>query len=466
MRYVLVATNQATAGQEIGLALGKDFKIDLAYDLAGCLEMFRRKRYEFTFIDLDFLLGASPGRVDFKQAFRPFWQASPSAHIIALTAQQRIREAVSAVKAGASNYLTYPLDAHEISYAIESLSQMTQFESELSYLRNKILRPENIEGVRTNSRAMIEVLDKVRSVAPTRTNVLLTGETGTGKSLLARAIHAQSNRADGPFIAVHCGAIPDTLLESELFGHEKGAFTGAVKRKLGKFQIADSGTIFLDEIGTITPAAQIKLLQVLQEMTFTRVGGEASIQVDVRVVAASNEDLKARCDQGSFRKDLFYRLNVFPIELPPLRERLEDIPLLVETFLERFNRTHGKDIKGVQPEIMEALNRYSWPGNIRELENVLERAYLLEKGALLSPSGFPGELFALESFTGPTPMGQVPTLTQVRSRAVDMAEVRYLREVLALNKGRVDQSAAMAGVTTRQLHNLLTKHGIHKEEFK
>ncbi|KMY66482.1 Fis family transcriptional regulator [Desulfocarbo indianensis] len=466
MRYVLVATNQATAGQEIGLALGKDFKIDLAYDAAGCLEMFRRKRYEFTFIDIDFLIGDCQGRVDFKQTLRPFWQVFPSAHIIALTAQERIREAVSAVKAGASNYLTYPLDAHEISYAIESLSQMTQFESELSYLRNSILRPENIEGVRTNSRAMIEVLDKVRSVAPTRTNVLLTGETGTGKSLLARAIHAQSNRADGPFIAVHCGAIPDTLLESELFGHEKGAFTGAVKRKLGKFQIADSGTIFLDEIGTITPAAQIKLLEVLQEMTFTRVGGEAPIHVDVRVVAASNEDLKARCDQGSFRKDLFYRLNVFPIELPPLRERLEDIPLLVETFLERFNRTHGKDIKGVQPEIMEALNRYSWPGNIRELENVLERAYLLEKGALLSPGGFPGELFTLESFAGPTPMGKIPTLTQVRSRAVDLAEVRYLREVLALNKGRVDQSAAMAGVTTRQLHNLLTKHGIHKEEFK
>jgi len=283
---------------------------------------------------------------------------------------------------------------------------------------------------------------------------------------LARAIHAHSNRSEGPFIAVHCGAIPDTLLESELFGHEKGSFTGAIKRKLGKFQIADGGTVFLDEIGTITPAAQIKLLQVLQEMTFTRVGGETPIQVDMRVVAASNEDLQTLSDQGHFRKDLFYRLNVFPIELPVLRERLDDIPLLMETFLERLNRMHGKDIKGVKPEVVEACMRYSWPGNIRELENLMERAYLLEKGAMLSPTGFPSDLFSLEKISSIVSTGQVPTLAQVRSKAVDIAELRYLRDILALNKGRVDQSADIAGITTRQLHNLLTKHGLHKEEFK
>lgn len=467
MRYVLVATTQNNAGQEIGLALGKHFKIDLADDLDHCLTAFKRKRYEYTFIDLDFLcIPKGGGRTDFKQALHHFWQAFPSAHIIVLAPSERIREAVSAVKAGAGTYLTYPLDAHEVAYVAESLSQMSQFESELSYLRDSSWRSDISEGVRTNSRAMIEVLDKVRSVAPTRTTVLLTGETGTGKSLLARAIHAHSNRAEGPFIAVHCGAIPDTLLESELFGHEKGSFTGAIKRKLGKFQIADGGTAFLDEIGTITPAAQIKLLQVLQEMTFTRVGGETPIQADVRVVAASNEDLNSRCDQGTFRKDLFYRLNVFPIELPPLRERLEDIPLLVEIFLERLNRMHGKDIKGVHQEVLEACSGYSWPGNIRELENLIERAYLLEKGALLSAAGFPSELFTLEKLSNPVINGQVPTLAQVRSRAVDLSELRYLREVLALNNGRVNQSALMAGITTRQLHNLLTKHGINKEEFK
>lgn len=467
MRHILVATNQGNAGHEIGMALGKHFKIELAGDLDSCLAAFKRKRFEYTFIDIDFLgVPNGGGRTDYKQALKPFWQAFPSAHIIILAPAERIREAVNAVKAGAGTYLTYPLDAHEVAYVIESLSQMSQFESELSYLRDSFWRSEISEGVRTNSRAMIEVLDKVRSVAPTRTTVLLTGETGTGKSLLARAIHAHSNRADGPFIAVHCGAIPDTLLESELFGHEKGAFTGAIKRKLGKFQIADGGTVFLDEIGTITPAAQIKLLQVLQEMTFARVGGETPIQVDVRVVAASNEDLKTLCDQGSFRKDLYYRLNIFPIELPPLRERLEDIPLLMETFLERLNRMHGKDIKGVKPEVVEACSRYSWPGNIRELENVMERAYLLEKGAMLSPAGFPSDLFTLEKLANPISSNQVPTLAQMRTKAVDLAELRYLRDILALNKGRVDQSAAMAGVTTRQLHNLLTKHGLHKEEFK
>jgi DNA-binding NtrC family response regulator len=467
MRYVLVASSRDGAGQEIGLALGKQYKVELAGDAVACLAAFKRRRYEYSFIDIDFLNERNgEGRIEYKKSLQPFWQSFANAHIIVLAPSERIREAVNAVKAGAGSYLTYPLDGLEVAYVVESLSQMAQFESELNYLREKHLSPEVSVGFRTRSRAMVDVLDKVRSVASTRSTVLLTGETGTGKSLLAQTIHAHSNRADGPFIAVHCGAIPDTLLESELFGHEKGAFTGAIKRKLGKFEIADNGTIFLDEIATITPAAQVKLLHVLQEMSFSRVGGEAQIQVDVRVLAASNEDLKALSEQGGFRKDLFYRLNVFPIELPPLRERLEDIPLLVDIFLERFNRIHGRDIKGVQPEVLEAFAGYAWPGNIRELENVIERAYLLEKGATLSPMGFPGEFFTMGKLANPVPNGQTPTLAQVRSNAVDLTELRYLREIMALNRGRVDQSAAMAGVTTRQLHNLLTKHGINKEEFK
>jgi DNA-binding NtrC family response regulator len=467
MRYVLVASSRDGSGQEIGLALGKQYKVELTGDATACLTAFKHKRYEYSFIDIDFLSDQqSNGRIDYEKALQPYWQSFPSAHIIVMAPSARIREAVSAVKAGADSYLTYPLDGLEAAYVVESLSQMDKFESELDYLRDSFWRSEISDGVRTNSRAMIDVLDKVRSVASTRSTVFLTGETGTGKSLLAQAIHAHSNRSEGPFIAVHCGAIPDTLLESELFGHEKGAFTGAIKRKLGKFQIADGGTIFLDEIATITTAAQIKLLHVLQEMTFTRVGGEAPIKVDVRVLAASNEDIKTLCDQGRFRKDLFFRLNVFPIELPPLRERLEDIPLLVDIFLERFNRVHGRDIKGVQPEVLEALSCYSWPGNIRELENLVERAYLLEKGATLSLMGFPSEFFALGKLASPAPNGQVPTLNQVRTHAVDLAEMKYLHEILALNKGRVDRSAAMAGITTRHLHNLLAKHDLHKEEFK
>ncbi|MBF0498163.1 MAG: sigma-54-dependent Fis family transcriptional regulator, partial [Deltaproteobacteria bacterium] len=237
--------------------------------------------------------------------------------------------------------------------------------------------------------------------------------------------------------------------------------------RLGKFQIADEGSIFLDEIATISPSTQIKMLQILQERWFTRVGGDAAIATDVRVVAATNVDLKELCREGSFRTDLFYRLNVFPIELPPLRKRPEDIPLLVEIFLERLNRTYNKDIKDIDSEVLEVLKCYSWPGNIRELENLIERAYILEKGALLTAESFPSELFTLEPLgTGGTNNKTLPSLAEVRKRAVEQAERRYLLEVMAINKGRIDQTAAAAGVTTRQLHNILTKCGLHKEDFR
>jgi DNA-binding NtrC family response regulator len=303
-------------------------------------------------------------------------------------------------------------------------------------------------------------------VAATRTTVMLYGETGTGKGVVARLIHQQSNRKNNQFISVHCGAIPDTLVESELFGHEKGAFTGAVKRKLGKFEIAQNGTIFLDEIGTISPAAQIKLLQVLQDRTFQRVGGEEEIEADARVIAASNLDLKEMCEQGKFRKDLYYRLNVFPIDIPSLSDRKEDIQLLVEKFLINLNQLYSKEITGVHAVVMEALKRYDWPGNIRELENLIERSYILETSSTLMPDSFPGELF-----TGDEPIAQIAlnpshTLAEVRSRGIENIERQYLAEILTLNKGRINRAATHAGISTRQLHKLLTKYGIKKQDFR
>jgi transcriptional regulator with GAF, ATPase, and Fis domain len=313
---------------------------------------------------------------------------------------------------------------------------------------------------------MKSVFEKVRSVAPTKSTVLLVGETGTGKGVLARLIHRHSNRSELQFIAVHCGAIAETLIESELFGHEKGSFTGAVRRKLGKFEIAKGGTIFLDEIGTITPSVQIKLLQVLQEETFQRVGGEEDISANVRVISATNIDLKQMCEEERFRKDLYYRLNVFPIEIPPLRERSEDIPHFVELFLKKLNQFNAKEIHSVHDEVMDAFRRYSWPGNIRELENLMERAYILEMTSVLTPKSFPSELFESGPALPTVPIDGTTTLAEVRQRGIAEIERSYLIDVLTRHRGKIRESARTAGVSTRQIHKLMQKYALRKERFK
>jgi DNA-binding NtrC family response regulator len=264
---------------------------------------------------------------------------------------------------------------------------------------------------------------------------------------------------------VHCGAIPETLIESELFGHERGAFTGAQSRRMGKFELAAGGTIFLDEVGTMSPAAQIKLLKVLQERTIQRVGGETDIPVNVRVIAAANRDLKKLCEQGQFRSDLYYRLNVFPIELPPLRNRAEDIPHIVNVILKRLNERYPKAVLGPAGTVLRGLRHYGWPGNIRELENVVERAYILETTPYLRNENCPVEIVP---YRGKDPVMLVETtgtLAAVRQKTVDEVEGKYLREKLALHKGRIDRTAAEAGITPRQLHKLMVKHGISRESF-
>ena len=315
---------------------------------------------------------------------------------------------------------------------------------------------------------MRSVLDEVRTVAPTRANVLLTGETGVGKGVIARLIHHWSNRVGEAFVAVHCGAIPDTLLESELFGHERGSFTGAHRRKKGKFELAHEGTLLLDEVGTITPAAQIKLLDVVQEQRFHRVGGEEELEVDVRIVAASNKDLEEMQSRGEFRSDLYYRLSVFPIEIPPLRRRMEDLPRLAGQMLESFGRRYHKKVEGLDPAVEQAFLSYAWPGNIRELENVLERAFILESKRRISPERIPREILgsADHHVVVPVPVEPDGTLAEVRSAAVAATERRYLDRLLASHHGRIDASAAEAGISTRQLSKLLARHGIDKADYK
>jgi DNA-binding NtrC family response regulator len=464
MRSILVVTKDKDDYRIIRKCHRSAYRVDLAPSNDTALTMLHHRRYDYLFMDIDLLRSSQPGGL--KASLQALWQVFPTIEIVVMCPQEEIREAVTAVKAGASNYLTYPLNPAEVKYVTESIDETLLIQSELDYLRDQFWQVDSLELIKTKCEGMKSVFGKIRSVAPTKSTVLLIGETGTGKGVLASLIHKHSNRNDVQFISVHCGAIPDTLLESELFGHEKGAFTGAIRRKLGKFEIAKGGTIFLDEIGTITPSAQIKLLQILQDGTFQRVGGEETIEANVRVIAATNTDLKKMCEQGLFRKDLYYRLNVFPIEVPPLRQRKEDIPHFVDVFLRRMNKFNAKAIHHVHPSVLEAFEQYDWPGNIRELENLIERAYILETSPILLPESFPSELFDTQGLMPSVTVDANLTLSEVRKEGLKHIEKNYIKEQLIQHKGKIKDSAKAAGITTRQLHKLMKKYSIRKEEFK
>jgi DNA-binding NtrC family response regulator len=467
-KSILVATKNQRAGEAIRHYSGPEYKVEVVSSKESCLTRFKQKRREFTFLDIEILREPEAGKTlkDDAAALRPFKNNFPAAILIVLSSKEKIPEAIRMVKAGADGYLTYPIHEDELKFFIDRLYQSIRRQSELDHLRVSSLEKEALGILQTKSPAMQEVLNKIHSVAPTKSTVLLTGETGTGKTLLASVIHGQSNRKNAQFISVHCGSIPDTLMESELFGHEKGAFTGADRRKLGKFEIAHGGTIFLDEIGTVTSAAQIKLLRVLQERILQRLGGDVDIEVDVRIVAATNTDLRKLCDQGLFRRDLYYRLSVFPIEILSLRERVEDIPVLTDFFLKKMNILYSKEIRGLHPKVLEVFKNYPWPGNIRELENLIERAYILETSSLLTPASFPGELFTAQQTRKAGSLDASLPLAEVRRRGVEALEQDYLQEVLALHRGHIQKTAEAAGITTRQLSKLLKKHGLKKESFK
>jgi DNA-binding NtrC family response regulator len=465
MKSVLVISKEHAVFRTIHSCFRSGCRLGKAASKKQALEILAKKRYDLLFIDLQVLIESLPDP-DHKFALQSFWHLYPTIEIVVMASQKMLRKAVELVKAGARDYLTYPLDPVEVKHVSENVNDSILMESELIYLRDRFWHIDSLELIQTKSKLMQTVFDKIRSVAPTKSTILLTGETGTGKSLMAKLIHRHSNRKDAQFISVHCGAIPDTLLESELFGHEKGAFTGAVRRKLGKFEIARGGTIFLDEIGTITPSAQIKLLEILQDGTFQRVGGEETLEANVRIITATNTDLEKMCAAGDFRKDLYYRLNVFPIAIPPLRERREDIHSISTVILNRLNKFYSKDIRSIHPHVSEAFDRYDWPGNIRELENLIERAYILEASSILTPPSFPAEFFARDAGTNNFPSDASITLAAARQQGLEIIESRYLRDVLTRNRGKINQSAHDAGITTRQLNKLMNKYGLRKQEFK
>ncbi len=465
MQNILVIAGQDKPFNDIRRSLGADFKTDQAQDVNSALPSLYNSRHDIVFIQHDFLMHDDPPSPN-RELLESLTEIFPPVHIVVITPQEKIRHAVKLIKNGANDYIVCPINPDEVRLVTDAARDTAIRKQELNYLRDQFWRSESLAKVRTDNPLMQKVYQKVRSVAPTKATVLLIGETGTGKSHLANLIHQHSNRRNAQFISVHCGAIPDTLLESELFGHEKGSFTGAHRKKLGKFEIANGGTIFLDEISTLTPAAQIKLLQVLQDKTFCRVGGEETIKTDTRIITATNADLQQMCEEGHYRKDLYYRLNVFPIELPPLRDRTDDIQGLTKHFLQLLNREHGKDIDRIHPRVLSALKKYDWPGNLRELENLMERAYILETAGCLNPESFPEELFKGESGAAEFTVDTSGSLAEARKKVVEDFERHYLLDVFARNQGKVKKSAAEAGITTRQLNKLMLKYGIRKEEFK
>lgn len=465
MNRVLIISSQAETVHTIQDVLSTEFDVEKADSIQQGLQIHTKNPVDLIFFDLQDFKNLS-GHPALNEVMAGFQETNPMIEYAVLTSKSEIREAVKAVKAGAVDYITYPLDPEEIWLVVNAFKEANAKNNELTYLRNRFWKTEWLDVIHTHNPVMINIFETIQSVATTIANILLLGETGTGKGLLARLIHIHSNRNDKPFLSVHCGAIPDTLLESELFGHEKGAFTGAEKKKAGKFEIADGGTIFLDEIGTISSSAQIKLLQVLQDKTFSRLGGEDLVKSDVRIIAATNADLKELAAQGKFRKDLYYRLNVFPIVIPPLRQRPEDIPHMLEVFLKKLNQQYGKNIQKIQNDVIEALKRYMWPGNIRELENVIERAYILEKTNTLSPRSFPLEIISPDFTSAFLHESSPLSLNEARRLALEDFEQMYVKNLIARNKGKINLSAKEAKITSRQLNRLMSRYRIDKSNYR
>jgi DNA-binding NtrC family response regulator len=389
-------------------------------------------------------------RMDGHQLLRVLHEEDANISVVILTAQGSVESAVEAIKDGAYDYLTKPVDPQRLRILLDQLVERQETLREVKALRRQLREHGSFGRLIGSSPGMRRIYRTIEQAAPTAASVLIWGESGTGKELVAQTVHQLSPRAAMPFVPINCAAIPETLLESEIFGHEKGAFTGATDRRQGCFELADRGTLFLDEIAEMTPATQVKLLRVLQERTFRRLGGRQEQKVDVRIIAATNMDPQEAVLKGKLREDLFYRLNVFAIPLPPLRERREDLPLLVQSFLADFNTRNGKSIAAVNHEAMRVLEQYNWPGNVRELRNVIERATILTEGQFIEPKYLPLALVEAGK-TVPVVLALTPGVT------VEEAEARLIKLTLEHTRDNKTRAAEILGISLKTLHNKLNK---------
>jgi DNA-binding NtrC family response regulator len=425
------------------------YQLDASPGYADALEQLRKKSFDLVLADVRLRDGDG---FDLLEQCRRNW---PASQVVLMTGYGTPDGAIEAIRAGAFDYITKPLIDNELLMTIERAISQRGIKQENDNLRAQLDRRYGMDNIVGRDPRMLKVFEMIGSVADTRATVLVTGESGTGKSMIARAIHRRSGRVKGPFVEVACGALPETLLESELFGHVAGAFTGATGEKMGKFLQADGGTIFLDEIGTASPAMQVKLLRVLQELKFEQVGGTKTFEVDVRVVLATNEDLSRLVADGKFRQDLYYRINVINIELPPLRSRVSDIPTLAHSFLEHVREDSRRQVTGFADDAMATLERYNWPGNVRELQNVIERAVLLGKGPVITVADLPAEVRGTGAVIMSSSAGQ-----KTLKEAMEGPERQIIREVLESNGWNRNATADQLGINRTTLYKKMKRLGL------
>ena len=443
---ILIVDDERNTRDALARYLRPKYEITIAEDGIRGINLIQRNDYDLILTDL-----RMPGADGMGVLDAALKKKSPPPCIV-FTAYGSIETAVNAVKGGAFDFVTKPVNLDRLEIVINRALESKMLKDENRMLRKKLRNEFEIDSIVAKSAPMQEVLETVRQVAPTRSTVLITGESGSGKEVIAQAIHKLSGRT-GAIMAVHCAALPPTLLESELFGHEKGAFTGAVEQKKGRFELADNGTLFLDEIGEIEPQIQVKLLRVLETRTFERVGGVEQVFTDTRLISATNRDLRSMVAEGKFREDLFYRLDVVNIHIPPLRERQEDIPILVKTFIDEFAEDNGKGQQSISEEALNALCNYKWPGNIRELRNCIERMVVLSRGPLLQLDNVPvgirgGNIDALAAISSPT-------------LDLDRNEKMLILKALEECNGNRTNAAEKLGISRRTLHRKLKEYSIN-----
>lgn len=457
MYSVLIVEDHDRLREQLGQFYEQEgFKVTTAACGEEGLEKLAQEKFAIVVSDVKM-----PG-IDGFQLARHVREKYPDTDVILITAFGNIKQAVEAMKLGASDYITKPFQPEAIRLVSEKLIERRRLLEEVRELRQRVQEENNLENILSKSPKMLKVFELIRSLAETDSGVMITGETGTGKELVARAIHNLSRRKSRQFVAINCGAFPDTLLESELFGYEKGAFTGAVQSRGGKIELADGGTLFLDEIEAMAAPMQVKLLRVLQEREVERLGGNRKVKIDMRVIAATNVDLSLCLARGTLREDFYYRINVIPIQLPPLRERLEDLPLLIDHILSHHPVAIERKIRQVTPKVLDQMLAYHWPGNIRELENILERAIVKT----------PGD--SIENVDLPAPPQRVVDLWYAGNGNHEVSlrqwllnsEKDYLRSLLIKYKGSISATAKEAKVDNKTLYRKMRRHGLHKESFK
>ena len=451
---VLVVDDEKSMRDLLSITLEKEgYDVLTAAGGEAAIEALRRDATDAVITDLRM------PKVDGLQVLRAAKEISPDVAVIVITAVASTETAVEAMKLGAYDYITKPFKLDEVSLIVRNALERKRLRDENLYLRKQLETQHRFENIIGKSGRILEVFDTIRKISDSPSTAMITGESGTGKELVARAIHFNSLRRDKPFVSVNCGAIPEGLMESELFGHVRGAFTGAVSNKIGLFSAGEGGTLFLDEITEIPPLLQVKLLRAIQTREIRRVGDTKDMKTDVRLIAASNRNLEDAVKDGILREDLYYRLNVIPIQLPPLRERREDIPLLVAHFLQKFGKDLGKQARGVAPEAMIVLERYHWPGNIRELENVLERAIVLGAGDVLGIESLPETLRRERPVKGMEAV-ELPEDGLDLEATLDTIERGYLQRALDRTGGVQTKAAELLKMTFRQFRYKLQKHSL------